>query len=436
MMNNPQQEKEVLPSTTHTPPAGAHIHSEKVPGQAASADPAFITLLSLNTMKLRDLAGLHSLVRDLHPNIIFLQEVNTTEQELKDLAQSLGYNSFMSLRKQPRRGIAVLADQEANVEEIKPGYLQNLEYQGVQFLHFHAPAGSDGQQEREALFREAKPLINRGQIPPVLVGDFNCVLDRYDTELWDPHKFSKELAAIQKAKEYVDAFRVLHPCEKQFSWHRQKLAASRLDRAYLPKILESSPRTARYIPTTSDHSAFFLRLDTAALGLRFPQQAKSNSFYWKFNSSLTKQEEFLPSFKATWNQLEAIADQHQGGPACWWEEVAKPGIMQFGKFFAKEAASRRKTTRRLVSRALELALERKDWEEVEISRNRLQEMDQEEAKGLGVRAKIPLLEGEVPNVFHLAAEARHGRSPGLEKVKTAEGAVLTAPAEVEQEVKG
>jgi hypothetical protein len=42
---------------------------------------------------------------------------------------------------------------------------------------------------------------------------------------------------------------------------------SRLDRAYLPPLLESRPRVARYIPTSSDHHAYLLRLETAGLAI-------------------------------------------------------------------------------------------------------------------------------------------------------------------------
>jgi hypothetical protein len=47
---------------------------------------------------------------------------------------------------------------------------------------------------------------------------------------------------------------------------------------------------------------------------------------------------------------------------------------------------------------------------------------------------IPLLPDELPCVFLLASEGRHGRSPGLEAVKMAAGQIIRDPDAVQQEV--
>jgi hypothetical protein len=56
---------------------------------------------------------------------------------------------------------------------------------------------------------------------------------------------------------------------------------------------------------------------------------------------------------------------------------------------------------------------------------------------VALRAHAPLVEEEEAGAFHLAAEARHGRSPGLQAVKSAAtGANITDAAGVEAEVLG
>jgi hypothetical protein len=45
-----------------------------------------------------------------------------------------------------------------------------------------------------------------------------------------------------------------------------------------------------------------------------------------------------------------------------------------------------------------------------------------------------LLEGELPSIFHYAAEGRHGASPGVTSVKTLAGTVLTDPDAVQNEI--
>ncbi len=56
------------------------------------------------------------------------------------------------------------------------------------------------------------------------------------------------------------------------------------------------------------------------------------------------------------------------------------------------------------------------------------------AAGPAIRTHIPLADDELPDIYHLAAEGRHGSSPGLRTIKTADGTVLTLTATVEAEV--
>jgi hypothetical protein len=61
-------------------------------------------------------------------------------------------------------------------------------------------------------------------------------------------------------------------------------------------------------------------------------------------------------------------------------------------------------------------------------------MDAWAARGAAVRSHTPLVADELAGLYHIAAESRHGSSPGLCSVSTAEGAVLTEPEAVQQEI--
>ena len=92
---------------------------------AASVTEAMhVVVLSLNTGKRRDLAGLGRMVRENRPDLLFLQEVNLQEQELQQVARSLGYKAVSSQANKPKRTIAVLSRMPVEVEELEPGYLQ------------------------------------------------------------------------------------------------------------------------------------------------------------------------------------------------------------------------------------------------------------------------------------------------------------------------
>jgi exonuclease III len=385
-------------------------------------------------MKKQDLAGLRGLVRNTQADIICLQEVNLMDQEIREVAESMGMEAVViSRQQQPRRTIATMAKSPMVARDLQEGHAQVVTTMGLTLINIHAPAGSDGQRERERLFQAIAQEVQAEQA--LLIGDFNCVLQPQDTQLWEAHKYSRELDRIVAREGYLDAFRQLHPQQTEYTWSRRGLAASRLDRLYLPSVLGASPRLVQHIPTTSDHMALHVALDPASLGLRPPDRSRGPSFYWKLNVALLQEERFLPAFQRSWQQLVTNTKIPTiTCPAQWWEEVAKPAIRGFCLQFGKQEAERRKLSCELVTRALAFALEEGDWDRVEHCRARLQEHNLAEARGLSVRARCEMVEGELPSVFLLAREGRHGRSPGLMAVKKADGTVVDTREEVEEEV--
>jgi hypothetical protein len=177
----------------------------------------------------------------------------------------------------------------------------------LSFINIHAP--TDDREAREALFSSLRTHLSL-PIPPLLLGDFNCVLHTIDqsstASLRTSQKYSSALVSLLDVGGYTDSFRTLHPATSVFSFHRRGSEPSRIDRIYLPPLLESRPRVARYLPCTSDHHAYFLRLETAGLAV-LPSLAskKSASLYWKLNSSVLKEHSFLPAFRQMWTPIAA-----------------------------------------------------------------------------------------------------------------------------------
>jgi hypothetical protein len=71
-------------------------------------------------------------------------------------------------------------------------------------------------------------------------------------------------------------------CTKQFTWQRTEDASSRLDRVYLPPLLESCPHLG--------HHTFLLRLGFARPGVA---TTASSSFNWKLNSAVLSDPDFF-----------------------------------------------------------------------------------------------------------------------------------------------
>jgi exonuclease III len=411
-------------------------HNEAGRQQAA----ATFSTLSLNTNRRADLAGLPGLLRDCSPDLVFLQEVVVSTTSLATAVSGLGYTVWRSAIAQPRRCIAVLSKHAAVVTDPVPGYLQQVTVHGLTFLHLHCPAGTSAElrAERNRLFQEVRRIISPLAISPILVGDFNCVINPFDVQVgpvpFDPHKMSVSLRDLITDFAYVDVFRQLFPDSLQFSFFRPNMLSSRLDRLYVPPVFATSCFIARYIPTLSDHSSLYCVFSQAGLGLRLQPRPRKPPFYWKFNSALLSEPTFTPLFADFWAALLPSRDNFHGGPAAWWEQAAKPAVRAFCQAFSRQVAARNKHTRRFFTRALELALQDNDWLAIAACKARLQGFDQQLAAGLALRGHVPLIPGEEPSIFLLAQEGKHGHSPGLEAVKNSNGDILREPEAVEAEI--
>ncbi len=410
-------------------------------GGAGDGVPSpFLTLLSFNTAKRPDLAGASALLRENKPHIVFLQEVGPNAP-LLNIAAAAGYRAWFSTAPGVRRTFATLSRvPDTQVRDVQPGFSQLVTVGPLQFLHLHLPSGTSRAacRDREAALAALRPEILPAAVPPVLIGDFNCVVAAVDTE--DPqyvrnNKSSPTLIRLLQEFQYVDAFRVLHPATARFSHFQRGQMAARLDRCYLPQLLSTRPRQARYIPSTSDHHAFLLRLEASGLGaLQVDPALPRPASYWKLNSALLHEPSFLLSFHAAWEPVLASKPPPGPGSAGWWEETAKPAIVAFCKTFSKQRAKARFELRRFLTLSLERALDRRDWTEIAACKRRIQELDDWRAAGIAMRAHVPLADGEQVGIFHLAAEGRQGPSSGLTSIKTADGRTLTEPDEVQAEV--
>jgi hypothetical protein len=178
------------------------------------------------------------------------------------------------------------------VQELLPRIAQLASVGALSFINVHAP--TDCGVAREILFNSLSPHLS-----------LLCVLHLIDQSSTVPlrksNKYSPALASLIDAGSYVDSYRVLHPTTPVFSFHHRGCKSSRLDRIYLPPLLEYRLRVARYLPCTSDHHAYFLNLETAGLAVLASLVTKrSASLYWKLNSSILKDQTFLPAFQEMW----------------------------------------------------------------------------------------------------------------------------------------
>jgi hypothetical protein len=158
---------------------------------------SLLSILSLNADKRTDMGGLHSLIRDCQPHLIFLQEISSASN-LARLASDYNYQCFPSTLIQPRRPriCAVLSRLPGTaVVELKPGHAQLVSVGALSFINIHAP--TEDIRQRENLFSSLQPHLAK-PISPLLVGDFNCLqhpIDRSNGQL-EGHQRSTSLATL------------------------------------------------------------------------------------------------------------------------------------------------------------------------------------------------------------------------------------------------
>jgi hypothetical protein len=181
------------------------------------------SFLSLNVARQATLGGLALVLDQLPspPSLIFLQEANLADDRLLAAAGRLGYTAHISPPAPGTDRRLVLFHNTTpipTVSDITPGYAQLVSLPSVSFLHIHAPSGSNLIAERNAFFRRdvttaAVVATATASLPspPILLGDFNCVLSPIDTLSPFPGKDCPSLSALVTAFSLTDAYPHLHP---------------------------------------------------------------------------------------------------------------------------------------------------------------------------------------------------------------------------------
>jgi exonuclease III len=171
----------------------------------------------------------------------------------------------------------------------------------------------------------------------LLLGDFNMVMDN-DFDVIAGHEHSKsetqQFNAAINSMSLNDTWRLFHPEENQYSWHRiNPFIARRLDYIFAnDNMLSNIIGCGMLNMPNSDHKGVFCDIQLSCID-RGPS-------YWKFNNSLLKDGAYVKKLN---NLLEKIADEHDLDPQLKWE-FCKVRIRDFtinySKCKAKENQSR------------------------------------------------------------------------------------------------
>ena len=260
-----------------------------------------IRFLSFNIGMKSNLAGLLTMIVDYKLDIIFLQEVKLSDDELGSKVARFGYKCKVNINIEElsKPGTAIVWRSTLSIKEVNTVVTcraQVAVLDGYALLNIYAPSGSDKKYERGFLF--SQEVFRAFNLHPeaewIVGGDFNCVLQRSDVENGTgfDQKKCPQLADLVSVKHLQDVYRFKHPRGKEYTFFRTSAAPSRLDRYYIPMSLLHRVEQVKHIASLSDHCGIFMEL-TLDIGEAANPQRVGRETYWKLNSSILKDDEFL-----------------------------------------------------------------------------------------------------------------------------------------------
>ena len=201
--------------------------------------------------------------------MLFLQEINIETENVSGIVSRMGYSAECNV--DPLHptlpGTAIVWKTILNVSDLNQlieRRAQSVKCAGETFINVYAPSGSSNRRERWEFFNDLFShiiLADKDKLP-VMVGDWNAILELTDTTNNFQSKFCKVLDRLVRNMNYTDCFRHLHPGVMEYTFHRgANIAQSRLDRIYIPPHLVQFLISAQHKPGISDHSKVEVELD-------------------------------------------------------------------------------------------------------------------------------------------------------------------------------
>ena len=398
-----------------------------------------LNFFSLNVGMSSTLAGLPAIIKAENLDIIFLQEVRLSSDQIEHLLRGFKASANIDPSQPSKPGSAIVWRENISVTDvcpIVPCRAQVATLGPYKLLNLYAPSGSDKKHERSVFFgQEIFQILQLDhQAQWIMGGDFNCVLNSIDIEggIGFEQKKCPALGDLVRVADMVDIFRIQFLRKQEFTFFRASCAPSRLDRFYLSAGLVGEVLGVSHVASLSDHCGIKLRVKMNIEKDVLPTFKRRT--YWKLNTAILEENDFLPNFKQFSERILKYRCDFVD-IAEWWDKLAKPEIKDFCIGFSVQRTLRRDHTKKLLLSYLKLSLERKDWNEVARVKSDLDLMLRSDAMGFVVRSRYKQnAEEEKASLFHAAKESKN-ISNNISKLKIG-GQVVSDNSLIEEEVVG
>ena len=219
---------------------------------------ALVNILSLNVGGSSNLAGLNMSISMMMFDVIFLQEVNSTQCQVDSLVVRHGYSSLVNIDNEDinKPGTALIWKKNfplIGAVNLVSCRLQMANIGPYKIFNCYAPSGSENRFARnqfygEEIFRYFKLHSDSVKL---LAGDHNSVLKKEDIENGTGFsmKYCEALNTLVKCERLVDCYFLFPHQTQEYTFHRPGKAKSRLDRYSVFQVTFYLLNTCRHYQT-------------------------------------------------------------------------------------------------------------------------------------------------------------------------------------------
>ena len=379
-----------------------------------------IRIITVNCNGLREPAKIGYLKYVLENNnidICLLQETHIDNSKFGySLERKLNYSCFWSFTENSRnKGVGILIKKDSDY------HVSNFTFDpfgryvvvdvivndyDIRLVSMYAP---NNICERKQFFNDNYHLF-MGTKPIILGGDFNCVqnlnLDKMGGNSDKGNDGISQLKNILDDFNLIDCFRKKFPNVKEFTWSSQGVSC-RLDRFYISSCLFSNVKTIQHLMYTfSDQHMVLLDL------LPFNHQRKGKS-YWKFNSSLIEDPNFV-DFMTIFLQNKACDYPDDENLLRWWDDF-KLDIKLATIEYSKNRKKRERFLINYLQKEYVKMVNEGNITESDNIKNQIKAFEIEKLKGAIIRSKSLHLEGEKPSKYFLYRELNNTKKKASKK---------------------
>jgi len=290
-------------------------------------------ILRLNSFNCRGLGNkrkrraIFQWLKQYHQGVTFLQETHSIESLEKTWQNDWKGQIEFSHGCVNSRGVAILFPKNVDVQIDKKCTDSNgrillldctIEDQNIVFINVYAPT-KDKENEQIALLNFLHELLQDYIDKNIIIGgDFNVCLDPTIDKKGGIHEsmsvYSKNISEFCEDYNFVDIWRILNPEVKKYTWRgntRNGLVFSRLDFWLTSMHMIYDLNDVDIRPgIKSDHSII-------TLSFQIKESQKRGRGFWKFNSALLKDMDYIDLIKNKITQCCKIYTDFKNKALLW-----------------------------------------------------------------------------------------------------------------------